>query len=58
MVAGRYRTWFWCGLALAAVGLAAPWLGSVAAAASLLALAGLFCFEHAWVQAGQSVPLA
>ena len=35
--------------------LAAPWLGAVAAA---LALLGLLAHEHAYVQAGQSVPLA
>lgn len=58
MVAGRYKTWFRCGLALTAVALAAPWLGAATAAAALVALAGLFCFEHAYVQAGQAVPLA
>ena len=35
--------------------LTAMW---TAASAPLLALAGLFAFEHAYVQAGQSVPLA
>jgi hypothetical protein len=33
----------------------APWLGIAAAP---LALAGLLLHEHAYVQAGQSVPLA
>jgi len=34
---------------------ARPWLGALAAP---FALAGLFAYEHAYVQAGQSVPLA
>jgi hypothetical protein len=36
-------------------GITAPWLGTVAA---LLALVGLLAHEHAYVQAGQVVPLA
>lgn len=74
MLHGRYRAWFWTGVALtgtaAAVALAgavapvavnpavtsAPW--AVSLSASPLALAGLLAFEHAYVQAGQSVPLA
>jgi Fe-S-cluster-containing dehydrogenase component/formate-dependent nitrite reductase membrane component NrfD len=55
MVRGDYATFFWAGLALVAVGLAAPWLGVVAAP---FVLAGLLAGEHAYVQAGQSVPLA
>jgi Fe-S-cluster-containing dehydrogenase component len=55
MVAGRYRRWFWASLVLVTAGAAAPWIG---AAAVGLSLAGLFAFEHAFVQAGQSVPLA
>jgi Fe-S-cluster-containing dehydrogenase component/formate-dependent nitrite reductase membrane component NrfD len=55
MVAGRFRVWFWIGLAGAAAAVAAPWLGPLAALAGLI---GLAAFEHAWVQAGQSVPLA
>lgn len=55
MVRGRYRGFFWSGLALGAVGLFAPVLG---AAAALPALLGLLAFEHAYVQAGQSVALA
>jgi hypothetical protein len=38
-----------------AVAIAAPWLG---AAAAPFALAGLLAHEHAYVQAGQAVPLA
>jgi Fe-S-cluster-containing dehydrogenase component/formate-dependent nitrite reductase membrane component NrfD len=55
MVAGRWRGLFWAGLALTALGLASPWLGAWVA---LPALVGLALHEHAYVQAGQSVPLA
>jgi hypothetical protein len=55
MTAGRYRGWFRTGIGLTAVAVAAPWVGPAAAAA---ALAGLFAHEHAYVQAGQAVPLA
>ncbi len=55
MTHGRYRAWFWIGLALTALGALAPWLP---VAPPLAALAGLFAFEHAHVQAGQAVPLA
>jgi formate-dependent nitrite reductase membrane component NrfD len=55
MVAGRYAPVFWSGVVLMAAGLLAPWLG---AAAAVPALAGLLAYEHAYVQAGQSVPLA
>ena len=55
MTGGRYRAFFWAGVALVGIALAAPWLG---AAMAPLALAGLLAHEHAYVQAGQSVPLA
>jgi hypothetical protein len=55
MVAGRFRIAFWVGVALVAVGLLAPWLGGWVA---LPAVVGLALHEHAYVQAGQSVPLA
>lgn len=55
MTRGRFRTWFWLGVALVGVGLIAPVMPPIAAAA---ALAGLLAHEHAYVQAGQSVPLA
>jgi Fe-S-cluster-containing dehydrogenase component/formate-dependent nitrite reductase membrane component NrfD len=55
MTRGRYRSFFRLGLALSIAGLSAPWLG---VAAAPLALVGLLLFEHAYVQAGQSVPLA
>jgi len=52
---GPYAGWFWAGVLSAAVGAAAPVLGPLAV---VLGLAGLFAYEHAYVQAGQSVPLA
>lgn len=55
MTGGRYARFFWPGLACVAAAVAAPWIG---VAAAPLALAGLLAHEHAWVQAGQSVPLA
>ena len=38
-----------------AAAVAAPWIGTLA---TPFALAGLLAYEHAYVQAGQSVPLA
>ena len=55
MVRGRFARFFWPGLVLIAASVAAPWIG---VAAAPLALAGLLAHEHAYVQAGQSVPLA
>lgn len=55
MTRGRYRRFFVAGLILSAAGAFAPWLG---VAAAPVALAGLLAYEHAWVQGGQSVPLA
>jgi Fe-S-cluster-containing dehydrogenase component len=55
MIRGRYARYFWPGLAAVAIAVAAPWIG---VAAVPLALAGLLAHEHAYVQAGQSVPLA
>jgi len=55
MTRGRYAVFFWVGAALVAASLAAPWAG---VAAAPLALLGLAAHEHAYVQAGQSVPLA
>jgi hypothetical protein len=45
----------WLGAALVAAGLLAPWIGAAAAPPALF---GLLAFEHAYVQAGQAVPLA
>ena len=55
MTRGRYANFFRAGLLLVAIGACAPALGPVAAVAALL---GLLAHEHAYVQAGQSVPLA
>ncbi len=55
MIRGRYARFFWVGVALVVGGVLAPWIGMAAAP---LALAGLLAHEHAYVQAGQSVPLA
>ncbi|MGD8276885.1 MAG: polysulfide reductase NrfD [Gemmatimonadota bacterium] len=55
LVRGRWRPFFFAGLALVAPAALAPWLGVWTAAPALV---GLLAYEHAWVQAGQSVPLA
>ncbi len=55
MTSGRYARFFWGSLAGVGAALLAPWIGPWAAP---VALAGLLAFEHAYVQAGQSVPLA
>jgi len=52
---GRYAGFFWVGAVLVAVAVAAPWIGAVAVP---FALVGLLAHEHAYVQAGQAVPLA
>jgi len=65
MVQGRYRNDFWIGVALSFLGAAISWLAiydvfsiSVGAGSAPLALIGLMLYENAYVQAGQSVPLA
>jgi len=55
MTRGRYAAFFWAGVALVLMAVSAPWLG---VAAAPLALVGLALHEHAYVQAGQAVPLA
>ena len=55
MTHGKYKAFFWSSLVLGAIAVATPWLGVFAAGAGLI---GLLLFEHAYVQAGQSVPLA
>ncbi len=55
MTRGRYRTALWGSVVATALGVLAPWIGPLAAVA---ALGGLLAYEHAYVQAGQSVPLA
>jgi formate-dependent nitrite reductase membrane component NrfD/ferredoxin len=65
MVKGRYKTDFWIGLVLSIAGGMLPALAifgllstPVGVAGAPLALVGLVLYENAYVQAGQSVPLA
>ena len=65
MVNGRYKSDFWTGIILSLLGGLLPLLAalgvveaSFGAAGAPLALIGMMLFEHAYVQAGQSVPLA
>jgi Ni/Fe-hydrogenase subunit HybB-like protein len=55
MTRGRYRAFFWAGTILSMLGCLAPWLGLAAVPPALM---GLLLYEHAYVQAGQAVPLA
>lgn len=55
MTRGRFRHFFRSGAVGVGLGLFAPWVGPPAA---LAVLAGLAAYEHAYVQAGQAVPLA
>jgi formate-dependent nitrite reductase membrane component NrfD len=55
MTRGGFAPFFWAGIALVAAALAAPLAGIWIAP---MALAGLLCHEHAYVQAAQAVPLA
>jgi Fe-S-cluster-containing dehydrogenase component/formate-dependent nitrite reductase membrane component NrfD len=55
MTRGRFRGYFWTGLTLIGASVLGTWLGIIAAP---LALIGLMAHEHAYVQAGQAVPLA
>ncbi len=65
MTKGRYRGNFWIGVLLSIAGGVLPALAilgylspSIGVGGAPLALIGLILFEHAYVQAGQSVPLA
>ncbi|HEX5835985.1 MAG TPA: NrfD/PsrC family molybdoenzyme membrane anchor subunit [Pyrinomonadaceae bacterium] len=65
MVHGRYRNDFWIGIILSFLGGLVPFLvfvdlvsTSIAVAGAPLALVGMVLFENAYVQSGQSVPLA
>jgi hypothetical protein len=55
MVSGTYRGFFLASLAAVAAGVLVPWIGVPLVA---LPLVGLIAYEHAYVQAGQAVPLA
>jgi hypothetical protein len=65
MVKGNYKQDFWIGIILSFLGGILPILAmlgvlstSIGVAGAPLALVGLMLFENAYVQAGQSVPLA
>jgi Fe-S-cluster-containing dehydrogenase component/formate-dependent nitrite reductase membrane component NrfD len=65
MVRGRYKSDFWMGMILSFAGGLIPWLAifgvvstSLGIGAVPMALIGLMLYENAYVQAGQSVPLA
>ncbi|MBV9924116.1 MAG: polysulfide reductase NrfD [Acidobacteria bacterium] len=55
MTRGRYSAFFWAGVTLVLLAVFAPWLGLAAVPPALV---GLALHEHAYVQSGQSVPLA
>jgi len=52
---GEFQPFFVAAVVLSLVGVATPWVGMFGAACALF---GLLAWEHAHVQAGQSVPLA
>ena len=65
MTKGRYKADFWTGIILSLIGGLLPLipmfdasLMSIGVAGAPLALIGMMLFENAYVQAGQSVPLA
>jgi Fe-S-cluster-containing dehydrogenase component/formate-dependent nitrite reductase membrane component NrfD len=65
MVRGRYKSDFWMGIILSLAGVLISWLAifgvvsmSLGIGAAPMALIGLMLYENAYVQAGQSVPLA
>lgn len=62
MIYGKYKGYFWIGLIIGAL---APFVLSLFVTsitlpivASIMALIGLLAYEHAYVQAGQSIPLS
>jgi hypothetical protein len=65
MVQGRYKNDFWMGMILSFIGGLLPLLAvlgvistSIGIGGAPFALIGLMLFENAYVQAGQSVPIA
>jgi formate-dependent nitrite reductase membrane component NrfD len=74
MIRGRYKNPFWIGIVLSLLGGILPWMTLIRYSSvnsetlvpvsvgigggALLALTGMMLYEHAYVQAGQSVPLA
>jgi Ni/Fe-hydrogenase subunit HybB-like protein len=57
MTSGRHARFFRTGIGLQALGTAALW-AAPGPLGAVLVLAGLLAYEHAYVQAGQAVPLA
>jgi Fe-S-cluster-containing dehydrogenase component/formate-dependent nitrite reductase membrane component NrfD len=55
MTRGRFKTFFVLGIILSMIGCLAPYIGVVAI---IPAFIGMLLYEHAYVQSGQSVPLA
>ena len=65
MVSGRYKSDFWMGTAMSTIGGLLPRLAlldvvsqTLGVAGAPIAMIGLMLYENAYVQAGQSVPLA
>lgn len=62
MTRGAYAPWYWTGLVLGGfIPFILAWFSGVPGpvlAAAVCSLAGLLSYEHAYVQAGQSVPLS
>ena len=61
MISGRYRAYYWAGLLMGTfLPFGLSWFGGgwLPLATSMFALLGLLSYEHAYVQAGQSVPLS
>ena len=63
MIGGRHAVWFWAGVLTIGAGSASAAFDLMPSqggglAVGVVILAGLFAHEHAYVQAGQSVPLA
>ena len=58
MTRGRYGRFFRAGVALQAAGIVAALLGASSGLVGAPILVGLLAYEHAFVQAGQAVPLA
>ena len=60
MTRGAYAAFYWAGIGLTAASLllVGTSIGIGALAGALAGLVGLLLYEHAYVQAGQSVPLA
>jgi formate-dependent nitrite reductase membrane component NrfD len=55
MTRGRFGGFYWLSLGLVALGVLTPAWGALGVVPGLI---GLLAFEHAYVQAGQAVPLA